>query len=260
MTALDVRDYIDFDFAVDAKLAAKPKIGLIVLATDYTIEPEIGAAFAASGVEVHAARIAMDPEVTPQTLAAMGPRITETTELLLPGDRLDVVGYGCTSASIVLGEDAVAAAVHAVQPGARVTTPITAAFAAFRALSARRIAVLTPYTRAVNERLQAYIEAAGFEVPIFGSFNEPMDPVVATISRDSIRGGIVRLTEKRDVDMVFVSCTSMRFADQIAETEAEIGLPVTTSNHALGWHMLHLAGIPLAADGSRLYAAALHDH
>lgn len=256
MTALDEQVYLDIGFDVDAHVAAKPKIGLIVLATDYTIEPEVCGAFARGGVEIHAARIAMDPEVTPETLAAMGPRITETTGLLLPGDRLNVVGYGCTSASTVLGEEAVAVAVHAVQPGAKVTTPITAAFAAFRALGARRIGVLTPYTRAVNDQLRSYIEGAGFEVPVFGSFNEPMDPVVATISRESIRTGIARLAAEAKVDLVFVSCTSMRFADQVAETEAEIGLPVTTSNHALAWHMHHLAGQQPPADGSRLYTTA----
>lgn len=260
MAALDLdgktgRAYLDIGFTIDAEVAAKPKIGLIVLATDYTIEPEVGGAFAAGGTEIHVARIEMEPEVTPETLASMGPRITATTALVLPGDRLDVVGYGCTSASTVLGEDAVTAAVHAVQPDARVTTPITAAFAAFRALGAVRIAVLTPYTRAVNDHLSRYIEQADFEVPVFGSFNEPMDPVVATINRDSIRAGIDTLIDGHDVDMVFVSCTSMRFADRIAQTEAAIGLPVTTSNHALAWHMHHLAGLVPTPDGSRLYNA-----
>jgi maleate isomerase len=31
--------------------------------------------------------------------------------------------------------------------------------------------------------------------------------------------------------------------DQIAEIEKELGKPVTSSNHAMGWHALRLAGI-----------------
>lgn len=247
-------DIVPLDFAVDRHLADKPKLGLVVLATDYTIEAEIGAVLSASGLEMHAARIAMDPEVTPGTLASMGPRITDTARLILPSDRLDVVAYGCTSASVVLGEDTVASAIHAVHPDAKTTTPITAALAAFRTLAARRIAVLTPYTDDVNARLRAHIEARGHEVPVFGSFHEPMDPVVATIDTSSIRAAIKTLVDGRDIDMVFVSCTSLRFLDAVADAEREIGLPITTSNHAMAWHMCHLAGLTPPPDYGRLYA------
>lgn len=44
-----------------------------------------------------------------------------------------MVGFGCTSASMVLGEEEVARNVRATRPGAKVTNPITAAFAAFDA-------------------------------------------------------------------------------------------------------------------------------
>ena len=252
-------DFVSLDFRVDRELADKPKIGLVVLATDYTIEIEIGGVLAAGGHEMHVARIAMDPEVTPETLAAMGPRISESARLILPGDTLDVVAYGCTSASVVLGEDAVAASVHAIQPGARVTTPITAAKAAFSALDAKRIAVLTPYTADVNLRLRDHLEASGFTVPVFGSFNEPMDPVVASIDRGSIRRAIDTLIAGQDIDMVFVSCTSLRFLDAVAKTEDQIDLPITTSNHALAWHMHHLAGLTPPPGFGRLYARAPKD-
>ena len=53
------------------------------------------------------ARIANDPRVTPETLAAMEPLLTDTASRILPGDRLDVLAYGCTSASVVLGADRV---------------------------------------------------------------------------------------------------------------------------------------------------------
>jgi maleate isomerase len=42
---------------------------------------------------------------------------------------------------------------------------------------------------------------------------------------------------------VFVSCTSVRLAEAAEAIEAEIGLPVTSSNHAMAWHALRLAGI-----------------
>jgi maleate isomerase len=42
---------------------------------------------------------------------------------------------------------------------------------------------------------------------------------------------------------VFVSCTSVRLAEAAADIEQEVGLPVTSSNHAMAWHALRLTGI-----------------
>ena len=42
---------------------------------------------------------------------------------------------------------------------------------------------------------------------------------------------------------MFVSCTSLRLVEAVAGIEAELGKPVTSSNHALAWHCLRLAGI-----------------
>jgi len=103
--------------------------------------------------------------------------------------------------------------------------------------------VLTPYRRDVNEIVRAYITGRGYEVPVFGSFNEQDDVVVASIDAASIRGAVHSLVAGREVDAVFVSCTSVRLLDAVVEIEAECGLPVTSSNHALAWHCLRLAGI-----------------
>jgi len=239
-------------FSTDAGIGARARIGLIVLASDYTVEHEFRKIFGAPGlgspgfgpgVDYYEARIRNSPQITPETLAAMGPLIAETCELILPGAELDVVGFGCTSASMVLGEEAVARNVHAVRPNAKVTNPITAAFAAFDAFGARRIAVLTPYRRDVNEIVRAYITGKGYEVPVFGSFNEQDDAVVASIDAASLRAAVRSIIAGREVDAVFVSCTSVRLVDAVTTIEAECRLPVTSSNHALAWHCLRLAGV-----------------
>ena len=43
--------------------------------------------------------------------------------------------------------------------------------------------------------------------------------------------------------MVFVSCTSVRLMQAAASIERRLGVPVTSSNHAMAWHCLRLAGI-----------------
>jgi maleate isomerase len=224
-------------------IGARARIGLVVLATDYTIEHEMRALINLPGVDIFHARIANSPNISPDSLRAMEPLITSTAELILPGDTLDVLAYACTSASIVLGTPTVARNLNAAKPEAKTTNPAFAAFNAFHALGAKRIAVLTPYAKNVNDMVQKSIEDAGFDVPVFGSFNEPHDPTVAAIDRQSLKTAIARITEGQDVDAVFISCTSVRIAADVALIETELGIPVTSSNHALAWHCLRLVGI-----------------
>ncbi|MEM9044446.1 MAG: Asp/Glu racemase [Pseudomonadota bacterium] len=232
-------------FAQADAFGTRARIGLIVLASDWTVEGEFREILhpLMPKVALYQARIANDPIITPSSLAAMGPRLAETAATLLPGADLDVIGYGCTSASTVLGEEAVTAHIQHAKPGVPVTTPITAALRGFAALAIRRVAVLTPYTRDVNDVVLRYLTDRGIEVPVFGSFNEPDDAIVARIDRKSLTDAIMRLRDHHDVEGVFVSCTSIRLIDAVEELEAETGLPVTSSNHALIWDCLRQAGI-----------------
>ena len=242
-------------FTTGDGISARARIGVVVLASDYTVEHEFRSLLDLPGVACFHARIENSPAITPETLAAMGPRITDTVNRILPGDYLDVVAYGCTSASTVLGVEVVTEKIHAARPDARATNPVSAAFAAFDALGARRIAVLTPYRRDVNEHVRACIEGGGYQVPVFGSFNEEMDPVVAAIDEKSLREAVITITTGREVDAVFVSCTSVRIAAIVPALEEELGLAVTSSNHAMAWHCLRLAGVDdRRAELGRLYA------
>jgi maleate isomerase len=230
-------------FTTDGGIAERAAIGVIVLASDHTIEHEFRQILAMPGVAFYEARIRNDPRITPETLTDMESRIAPTADLILPGMPLDVVAYGCTSASMVLGEQTVFDRIHETRPGVACTTPITAAFAAFDAFGARNIAVLTPYRDDVNQRVREYIEGAGYNVPVFGSFNEEDDNVAARIDQESISSAAAELGAIDGVDAVFVSCTSIRLATVAGQVEAKIGKPVTSSNHAMAWHCLRLAGI-----------------
>jgi maleate isomerase len=241
-TAMILIEHLPFE--TDGGIAARAAIGLLVLATDFTIEHEWRAIMTGlPGVALYESRILNDAQITPETLRAMEPRIAAATDVILPGAKLDVVAYGCTSASMAIGEEKVFGHIRSVRPDAACTTPITAAFAAFRALNAKRIGVLTPYRSDVNRIVADYIRARGFEVPVFGSFSEQNDGVVSTITPASIKRGIAAIMARAKVDAIFVSCTSMRIAEAARSIETEVGIPVTSSNHAMAWHALRLAGV-----------------
>ncbi len=245
-------------FDLDPGIAARARIGVIVLGSDHTVEHEFRRIIDLPGVAFYEARIRNNPRITPETLRDLEGRIAETAALILPGVPLDVVCYGCTSATMVIGEERIFELIGQARPEARVTTPITGAFAAFRAFGAQRIGVLTPYTNDINRFMRDYIQAKGFQVPVFGSFNEDNDNQVARISPASIRDALLTVGRHDDVDAVFVSCTSLRLAEVAAEVEAELGKPVTSANHAMAWHALRLAGIDEALPHfGRLYGLGL---
>ena len=248
----------DLPSELDSGIAHRAAIGLIVLASDQTIEHEFHRAIRQDGVAAYANRIAFDNHVTPETLRASGARIAEAAALLLPGMPLDVIAYGCTSASMELGEERVFSEIGKARPEAKCTTPVTAALAALRALEVRRVGIVTPYGPDINRNVAAYFAERGFDVPAIASFNRQDDREAARIAPRAIADGIARMGERADVDAVFLSCTNLRFVDSAAKIEAQIGKPVTSSNHALIWHCLRLAGIDAPIDGlGRLFRLGL---
>jgi maleate isomerase len=236
-------------FKLDGGIAHRARIGMIVLATDHTIEHEFRQIFRIDGVAFYETRILNAPDINPTTLAEMEKGMAAAAAAILPGIPLDVVAYGCTSGTVVIGEERVFERIREARPGVACTTPITGAIAGLKAMGCKRIALLTPYVESVNQMLRRHIEARGIGVPVMGSFNHENDNEVACISQASIKDAVRELMREPGVDGVFVSCTSLRVASIVEELEAELGRPVTSSNHAMAWHCLRLAGIADAIPG-----------
>lgn len=251
-------DRQDMAYELDAGLGGRARIGLIVLATDQTIEHEFRKLLNIEGVALWQSRISNAPTISPETLAAMEAGMTEAARVILPGEPLDVVAYGCTSGAMVIGADNVRARIREAKPGAACTTPMEATFAAFRALGSRRICFIPPYVDEINRNMRRHIIEQGFDVPVMGSWNIPDDNAVARLSARTVRDAVVELGASGDTDAVFVSCTNVRLVDQVEALEAEIGKPVTSSNHALAWHCLRLAGVDDEVQGyGRLFRLPL---
>ena len=231
-------------FDSDEGFGRRAALGLIVLQADETVEPEFRTLLDLEGVALYHSRVPSGAEVTPESLAAMRAEIPAATRLLPPEAMLDVVGYACTSGATVIGETAVAAAIHSVRPGVATSDPLTAVKAACRALGVRRLGFVTPYVAEVSAALRRKLEDAGLAIAAFGSFEESEEAVVARITPDSVLDAILAVGAAPDCEAVFASCTNLRATGVIAEAEARLGKPVMTSNQALAWHMLRLAGLP----------------
>ena len=228
---------------LDAGLGARLRIGLIELATDQTSEHEFRRLLQLPGVDFYVSRIWNDATITPESLAEMATDIASCARVILPGLRLDVMGFTCTSGAMVIGEDKVFSLMRAVRPALPCTSPITAAMAGITALGLKRIALLTPYVQSINEMMRSHIEARGVAVPVMGSFNNSNDDEVARISLESTRAAAIDLGKSQHVDGIFVSCTSIRTIDIICGVEEAIGKPMIASNPAQAWHLLRLGNL-----------------
>ena len=238
----------DLAYELGPEIGHRASIGLIVLAPDSTIEHEYRTILPLEGVALYVNRIPFPNEVTQETLRAMESELVSGAALIHPDRRVDVFAYGCTSGTIAIGEDTVFAKLREVRPGIPCTTPMTAGIAGCEKLGCHSMALITPYTDDINQMMKEFIEERGVSVPVIGTFNLADDDRVARISTASVRDAVLELGAE-DVDSVFVSCSSLRVTPIIEECEARLDKPVMSSDQALAWHSLRLAGYDDAIPG-----------
>ncbi|MFR9723953.1 decarboxylase [Streptomyces sp. MS19] len=153
----------------------------------------------------------------------------------------EVVAYACTSGSFVggvAGERAMTAAMAAAGIMPAVTTS-GALLDALRELDARRIAVVTPYTRSVTDALEAYLAEGAIEVTgrsYLGLTREIWRVGyrdVVDMARQAVTGA---------PDALFISCTNLPTYDVIPQLEAELRMPVISANQVTVWAALRSLG------------------
>jgi maleate isomerase len=218
------------------------QIGLVALSTDHTIEVDFARILSPAGIGVYVNRIPFANPVTPDTLRAMEGDLADGAALILPGTSLDVLVYGCTSASVCIGDAVVRAQLAKGKPGCPVVTPISGALAGLRAMGARRISVLTPYTVDTTRPMAAMFEDEGFSLDHVTCLNMTDDRDMARIAQDDLVT-LAKVAANPASDALFISCTAVRAAGIIAQIEAAIGIPAVSSNYAAAWNTARLCGV-----------------
>ncbi|WP_143027027.1 ectoine utilization protein EutA [Rhodospira trueperi] len=233
------------------------RVGLVVLETDLTMERDVARLLHGSGLAVHANRIAFSNPVSAESLAALETSLSAATAALIPGTPFDVIHFGCTSASAVIGDDGVSAAVRTAKPGARATNPIIAADAALKALGVRRLSILTPYVPEIARPVADRFAALGYDIAGLTCWAIEDDRDMARVRPDVLIREAVAATDPK-ADALFISCTAVSAAEVVPLIEAEVDCPVVTSNQAAAWLALRLCGIDHdVPGGGRLFSRPL---
>lgn len=225
----------------DAGRHHKAKLGFVLLAMEQTVEEDMFK-LAPDGVGLHFQRAPMANKVDVDTLAAMASGIGDAAALMVPQVQLDVICYGCTSGSVVIGEDKVFAELNRGAPGAQPTSIISGVLRALEAVKAKKITIATPYLNPVNEIERVYMQDRGLEILNIQGLNIENDEDMVRVTPDYIFD-FAKEVDRADSDAIFISCSALRSVDIIQALEAELGKPVITSNQAMMWDCLRLAGV-----------------
>ncbi|MBI04750.1 MAG: racemase [Pelagibacteraceae bacterium] len=243
-----MNSFIQNDYTPVIKNTTNPRIGVITLSTDFTIEQDFRKICHDLPLDLFFNRIPFINPLNHQNYLKMADHIPEVSDQILPGEKIDVIAYGCTSGTIAIGEDRISSQVKKSKPNTKVTTPITAALKAFKKLNLNNIAVLTPYPKEVNLTVYNYLNKNNINIDSFSSFNLNYDSEIAQVSLESIIECISQINLDK-VDGLFVSCTALKVVDILDEVEKKFNTTVISSNQAIIWDCLKLLDIKMKVSG-----------
>ena len=214
-----------------------PKIGLITLASDFTIEKDFNDVVYGKDVDLYCNRIHSYNPLTNETLKKMAKDITIVTEDILPDQKLDCIAYGCTSGTIAAGYSSIFEKVNLAKPNTKVTTPITSAINALKTLKINKISIFTPYTNEINQSVINFFKKENIEISELSYFNIASDLDIGKVDPNYLFDVLIK-NDLSNSDALFVSCTALPVLSIIEELEKKNGKIVLSSNQALIWDTL----------------------
>jgi maleate isomerase len=230
------------------KKKTNPKVGLLALSTDLTIESDFQSICQKLPLDLFVNRIHNENPLTKENLLKMYEQIESVTEKILPGQKINTVAYGCTSGTIAIGEDKVKEKVQLAKPDCYVTTPITSAIKAFKEMNLNRIALFTPYPESVNKTILEYFNKKNLNITSFSTFNIDLDEDIASVDSKYLLETLIKLDIK-DADALFISCTALPVLKILDRVEKKVNKIVLSSNQTLIWDTLRSIGYNSPIEG-----------
>ena len=224
---------------IDPKFVGKsnPRVGLIALASDFTIEKDFINVIKDKKIDFFVNRIECYNPLTKENLIKMSDKVTEVTKDILPDQELDCVVYGCTSGTIAAGHASIEKRVKEAKPMADVSTPSTAAIKALKKMNIKKVSIFTPYSKKLNDDVLDYFESEGFEITSNLYFDIQDDYDIGKVDQNYLYEVLSKI-DLNDADALFVSCTALPVLEIIDKLEKKLDTIVLSSNQALIWDTL----------------------
>lgn len=223
----------DFDFTN----RERGRIGIIVPSSNTNLEPDCQLLIP-DDVTVHFTRIGgYDVDAIPdakamRTLAQSN--LNEPIKLLLNA-KVDIIGYGCTSASLSSGRefDLQLAKEISTISGVRAVTTSGALVEALQLRGFSTIGFASPYVEEINRDAVAYFKSAGIKVVKCANIGSNLSSTGQgnLTPYDAFELGCA--ANHPQAQAIVIGCTDFRAVEAKEALEKELGKPVITSNQAL---------------------------
>ena len=223
------------------KKVFNPKIGLITLSTDLTMESDFYSIIKNLPIDVFVNRIKNYNPLTKENLLKMYDQLESVTKDILPNEKINTIAYGCTSGTIAIGKEKIKEKIQIAKPGCYITTPITSAIKAINKMKIKKIAIFTPYPDSVNKSVFEYFSKEKIEVLSFSSFNLDSDLEIGKVDPNYLLEVLTKM-EISDAEGLFVSCTALPVLKILDQVETKIKKTVLSSNQTLIWDSIRSVG------------------
>lgn len=230
------------------------RLGLVTPSSNTALEPEawrlVSDVHASVPISLHVSRVRVTKIADDAASSAqfdMAPM--EAAAELLGDARVDAVAWAGTSGSwLGIDHDRLLCKGLSQAAGAPATTSTLAMLSACEVLGAQRVAVVTPYTTDIVERICSVYEAQGLTIVGEAHLGITENWAFGQVGSDEL-GGLVDRAAKGKPDAVLVVCTNLRAGTLAVALEERVGAPLVDSTFATVWHALLLTGQSLAVTG-----------
>ena len=224
--------------------------GVLIPSTNTTVETEL--ARLPSGYQAHFGRVATSAPGQP-----FRPGRDEDIDYqskLLATAKVEMVILIQTSGSLFADDyDEVTTKRMSAAAGVPAITSAQSVGRALRALGARRIALVSPYSEDVNARARRYFaDKHGLEIAVVEGFAATDSYAIGNLQPEKAREAFARI-DRPDIDAFVVPGANFPTMASIAAWESEFKKPVVTSTQAAVWAMAReLGGEPIPGFGRLL--------
>ena len=229
------------------------RIGVLTPHADIVPETEFNA-LAPDGISIHATRIpfggyrpggTMDPTIAEDPVRAIAdpPAVDDAAEMLAMAP-LHAIVFGFTSSSYVRGaadDAALKSRLETRTRGIPVVITCAAAATALAALSAKRVALISPpwFSAEMAQQGARYFQSQGFEAVYSAPADLPSDQ--QAIQPDQLYNWVCSHVPK-SAEAILIGGNGFRAISVIKALEDSLDRPVLSANQAAFWCALRLSG------------------
>ncbi len=218
-------------------LPRSKRIGLIVPSSNTNAEPDC-ISLCPVGVTIHSARSGgYDVDAIPDSTEMRNfvrQSLDQTCKDLMDAC-VDVIAYGCTSATLSEGPEFDSEFCQKIEDmtGRPAVTTAGALVEAVQQIGVTRVAFTSPYVKMLSQEAVDYLEQSGIEVINEVSFDQQLSSIEQNALTPQDAYEMALKANHKDAQAIVISCTDYRALEAVTAIEKSLGKPVITSNQAL---------------------------